>query len=91
MVARYDPHIFLEPIHCAVRAFVEAAGIRIENENSVAIGIKNAIDRVMQQAVAHFGLMDITRLRIVDFECVIGAVPVGFIRKLAVKRKYITR
>lgn len=46
---------------------------------------------MMQQAVAHLGFVNVTRLRIVNLECVIRSVTVGFIGKLAVKREDVAR
>ena len=45
----------------------------------------------MEQTVADFGLMNVARLRVVDFERMVRTVPIGFIREFPVKREDITR
>ena len=89
MVARNDPHISIELVHCAVCALIETAGIRIEDECFIEIWIQHPINRMMQQSVAHFSLVNIARFRIVDLERMIWAVSVGFILKLAMQRENI--
>ena len=49
-----------KPIHCAVYAFAQAAGIRIGNEGSVKKRIEPPIESMMQKSVAHARLVDIT-------------------------------
>ncbi|MGB7957625.1 MAG: four helix bundle protein [Minisyncoccia bacterium] len=44
---------------------------------------------MMQQTVAHLGFVNIAGLRIVDLECVVWSVAVGFVREFAVKREDI--
>ena len=51
--------------------------------------IQNPVDGVVQQAVAHLGLVDVAWLWVVNLECHIRAVAVGFIREFPVEREYV--
>ncbi len=45
---------------------------------------------MVQQPITYAGFVNIARLWIIDLECVVWTVPIGFIDKFAMKRKDIT-
>lgn len=68
-----------------MRALLEAAGIRVADEGAVEERIQFAIQRMMQEPVAHACLVDVARLRVAYLEVVISAMRIGACRKLAMQ------
>lgn len=73
----------LESLHCLMRSFSITARIRIGYEPAIEEGIELAIERMMEQAVAHERLMDIPRLRIGNLKGVVASMPVSPFLELA--------
>ena len=48
VIARDNSCVLVESVHGAIRAFIKTAGVRIENERTVEIGIQYAVDGMMQ-------------------------------------------
>lgn len=77
MILAYLVGKLSEAIEGFVSPLAELAGEGIRDELGSEIWIENAIDGMVQQSITDCGLMDIARLRIIDFEVLVGAVGVG--------------
>ena len=77
VIFRYFVGILPELIHCLVRALPHAAGAGVRDELSVEIRVQNPIERMMKQAVAYTGFVDIAGLGVGDFEVVVATMTVG--------------
>lgn len=71
-----------EAVQGLVRAFANAARVRISDEPLVEKRVQDAADRVVEESVAHRGLVDASRLGIGDVERVIPAVAIGVVDKV---------
>jgi hypothetical protein len=85
------PAKITKAIYCFVRSFANSAGIGVKNEFPVKIWIQNPINGVMNQPVANAGFMNISRLRIINFERLITAVPISLIYQFLMERENIIR
>ena len=59
-------------------SFSILAGVRVSNETTKEVGSETLIQKMVDYSVSHAGFVNISRLRIVYFESMIGAVSIGF-------------
>ena len=78
-----------KPIHRFVCPFPETAGIRISNECSIKERVQLAIERVVDEPVAHTRFVDVAWLRVTYFEMMIPAVLISAIRKFVMQNQNI--
>lgn len=83
------PGVELEAVDCPVRSLFYSARIRVRYPRSVEKWIEFSIERVVHESVAHRSFVNVARLRITDFECVVGSVAPRPGIKLAVQLEYM--
>ena len=62
-----------------------AARVRISNKSPVEEWVECAVNRMMQEPVANGRFMNVARLRIGNFECLIPAVAVDMVDNIIMK------
>lgn len=78
-----------EAVQCLMCPLPDPTGKRIGDELTIEVRVQNSVYRMMKQAVADVCLVDVPRLRVGDIERLIAAVPIGTMKKVAVKGKDI--
>ncbi|HEY4500938.1 MAG TPA: hypothetical protein VJI70_01565 [Candidatus Paceibacterota bacterium] len=68
-----------------MRPLPETTGVGVGDEGTVKEWVKLAVERMMEEPVAHGGLMDIAGLGVRNFEMVISSVPIGAGDEFAMK------
>ena len=89
MVARNLASLVAEAIYRPMSALDAPTRVRVENKFWIEVRIQNPIDSMMQKPVPYGSLVNVARLRIVDPECFIRPVLIGFVEKLAVQSENI--
>ena len=75
----------LKAVHCGVGSFPVATGERVGDERFIEKWIELAINRMVDEAVAHARFMNVAWLGIGYFECLIAAVTIRPIYQIGVK------
>ena len=72
-----------------MRTLTDSTGTRVENKFPVKIRIQDSVNGVMNKPISHACLVNVARLRIINFESLIAAVPVVSINEILMKWKNI--
>ena len=63
--------------------------IGVADKRAIEKWIELTVQRMVEQPISHYGLMDVTRLWIVYLEGFIHSVPIGVVFQIAVQDKYV--
>lgn len=80
IIFRYLASEGAKAVHRSVRALPYSAGIGVGDEQSVKEWVEDTIEGVVQEPVAHARFVDVTRLRVANFEMLVRAVLIRSIR-----------